>query len=208
VNEPPLAGCRKRASDREWAAQVARDRPILRVVGGPAAVGKGLATRLCMRVVLFADAPAGGREAAAAIVERITDDLVRLGHEIALVVTPGMPTSRAAGLQVRLHTLPFPWLTSAGVRALDAFHPQLVHVLTARPISMLARAYAQAHALPLVCTLHADYPGSVRHWGEIDWLLAVYRDAGAPIEADVVDEPSHRPSGVYSIAGGPLTQRL
>ena len=36
-----------------------------------------------LRIVLFADAPARGRDAAAAIVERIADDLVRLGHEIA-----------------------------------------------------------------------------------------------------------------------------
>ena len=90
------------------------------------------------------------------------------------VVAPRYPGTVNGVGELRIRSLPFPPypairlsfpLTRDIAAYLDAFAPDLVHVITEGPLGWIGRGYALRHDLPLVTSFHTDFPKYCRHYG-------------------------------------------
>ncbi len=101
------------------------------------------------------------------VLATMRDGLRRRGHEV-LILCPRYdhPTDDEAGL-LRLAATPCPgyrqvrfsWPWGRGLaRPLDAFAPDLVHLVTEGPLGCFGGAYARRRGLPVVTSFHTDFP--------------------------------------------------
>jgi glycosyltransferase involved in cell wall biosynthesis len=104
--------------------------------------------------------------------------LVARGHDVQ-VIAPRYGAEAAEDGVVRLPSLPLPGyahsrlaVPTRGVRrALDAFEPDLVHVVTEAVLGGLGRRHALRQRRPLVTSFHTDFPRyAARYAG--DWAVA------------------------------------
>lgn len=100
-------------------------------------------------------------------VVRSIDQLRARGHEV-VVLAPGNPPATYNGCQVEpIRSLPFrPWYPELSVgipcptvtRTLDAFRPDVVHVVSPVCLAAFAALRARARGLPIVASYHTDIP--------------------------------------------------
>jgi phosphatidylinositol alpha 1,6-mannosyltransferase len=124
------------------------------------------------------------------IVRRIAEALAGGGHDVA-IVAPRYPAANGPARppgpwahELRIPSLPFPpypairlsWPKSGDIaRFLDGFRPDLLHVHTEGPLGLVARGYALRRGLPLVTSLHTDFPRYARHYGAAPLAPLVWR---------------------------------
>ncbi len=140
-----------------------------------------------MRIGLVSDTYTPQVNGVTTIVRRIAEALAGGGHDVA-IVAPRYPA--ANGLpgslphELRIPSLPFPpypairlsWPKSGEIaRFLDGFRPDLLHVHTEGPLGLVARGYAVRRGLPLVTSLHTDFPRYARHYGAASLAPLVWR---------------------------------
>ena len=90
--------------------------------------------------------------------------LERLGHEVLVLAPPGAPDTSAGARVVAAGGLPFPWypehtiaLPSARLgREIDAFGPDLVHVVNPVLFGTWGAIVARRRRLPLLASFHTD----------------------------------------------------
>lgn len=90
--------------------------------------------------------------------------LERLGHEVLVLAPPGAPDSSAGARVVAASGLPFPWypehtiaLPSARLgREIDAFAPDVVHVVNPVLFGTWGAFVARRRRLPLLASFHTD----------------------------------------------------
>ncbi len=101
------------------------------------------------------------------VLATMRDGLRRRGHEV-MILCPRYerPTDDEAGL-LRLAATPCPgyaqvrlsWPWGRGLaQPLDAFDPDLVHLVTEGPLGLFGAAYARRRGLPVVTSFHTDFP--------------------------------------------------
>jgi glycosyltransferase involved in cell wall biosynthesis len=92
--------------------------------------------------------------------------LVERGHEV-LVISPDYPGTVAEPGVVRRRSVPCPGYSAVRLsapiggdvrRALAAFRPDVVHVVTEGPIGLIGRGWARRRSVPLVSSFHTDFP--------------------------------------------------
>jgi glycosyltransferase involved in cell wall biosynthesis len=109
------------------------------------------------------------------IVRRVVDVLGRAGQHAA-VVAPAYPGGQpsATDAELRVPSLGFPPYPAVRMslprprrmaRFLDAFRPDLVHVMTEGPLGLLGRRYALKRGIPLATSFHTDFPQHSRYYG-------------------------------------------
>lgn len=129
-----------------------------------------------MRIALVSDTYTPQVNGVTTVVERIVRVLRESGHDVAMVAPryPGHDPGAAAECELRIPSLPFPPYPAirlslppfrAAARFLDAFGPDLVHVVTEGPIGLAGRRYAVGRGLPLVTSFHTNFPQYARHYG-------------------------------------------
>jgi phosphatidylinositol alpha 1,6-mannosyltransferase len=101
------------------------------------------------------------------VLATMREGLRRQGHSV-LVVAPAYATAAADESDVRrLAAVPCPgyaqvrlsWPWWRGLHGdLDAFGPDLVHVVTEGPLGFYGRRYAKRRGLPLVSSFHTNFP--------------------------------------------------
>jgi glycosyltransferase involved in cell wall biosynthesis len=109
------------------------------------------------------------------VLARIVQVLRELGHD-AVVVAPRYPghDPGSPDADLRIPSAPFPPYPAIRLslpqfrtvaRFLDAFDPDLVHVVTEGPIGLTGRRYAVRRGVPLVTSYHTNFPQYARHYG-------------------------------------------
>lgn len=104
------------------------------------------------------------------------------GHEVQ-VIAPRYPTAADESQVTRVPSVEFPGYAMSRLglpwpgqvpRALDAFGPDVVHVITEGIVGSAGRRYAVRHDIPLVTSFHTDFPRyAARYLG--DWAVAPVR---------------------------------
>jgi phosphatidylinositol alpha 1,6-mannosyltransferase len=131
-----------------------------------------------VKIALLSDTYTPQVNGVTTVLTRIVQVLRDQGHEAAVVAPrypghdPGDGGSPEA--ELRIASAPFPpypairlSLPQFGTvaRFLDAFSPDLVHVVTEGPIGLTGRRYAVRRAVPLVTSYHTNFPQYARHYG-------------------------------------------
>jgi glycosyltransferase involved in cell wall biosynthesis len=109
------------------------------------------------------------------IVRRVVDLLGRSGHHVA-VVAPAYPGVQppSPGTELRIPSMGFPPYPAVRLslpqprrvaQFLDAFRPDLVHVMTEGPLGFVGRRYALQRGTPLATSFHTDFPRYCRLYG-------------------------------------------
>lgn len=110
---------------------------------------------------------------------RVVDSLTERGVEVA-VVAPGGPQQLARPETIfEVPSLPFPiqgyrFPLGLGRRTkarLEAFAPQIVHVASPDPASLMAMRFARKRGLPIVSSFHTNFPSYLKYWGRLWGLL-------------------------------------
>ena len=128
-----------------------------------------------MRIALVTDTYTPQVNGVTTIVRRIVELLGRAHHR-AVVVAPRYPAEPAGASEseLRVPSLGFPPYPAVRLslpqprrlaRFLDAFGPDLVHVMTEGPIGLVGRQYARRRGIPLVTSFHTDFPQHSRYYG-------------------------------------------
>ncbi len=128
-----------------------------------------------MRIALVTDTYMPQVNGVTTIVRRIVAVLARARHHAVVVAPeyPGEPADPAAA-ELRVPSLPFPPYQAIRLslpqprrvaRYLDAFRPDLVHVVTEGPLGLVGRRYALRHGVPLATSFHTDFPQHSRYYG-------------------------------------------
>ena len=127
-----------------------------------------------MRIAFLTDTYTPQVNGVTTIVRRIVELLGRTHHR-AVVVAPQYPAGPPPpDAELRVPSLPFPPYPAIRLsvpqpkriaRFLDAFRPELVHVVTEGPIGLVGRRYARRRGIPLVTSFHTDFPQHSRYYG-------------------------------------------
>ena len=156
-----------------------------------------------MRIALVTDTYTPQVNGVTTIVRRVVEVLGRARQHVA-VVAPEYP-ERDPGLaevELRVPSLAFPLYPAIRLSLpqarrvahfLDAYRPDLVHVMTEGPLGALGRRYALRRRLPLVTSFHTDFPRYTRSyrvgalepviWRWLLWFHAPARFVHTPGEA-------------------------
>jgi phosphatidylinositol alpha 1,6-mannosyltransferase len=105
--------------------------------------------------------------------------LERAGHEFR-VYSPFVPDTGVSwhGRVRRVRSMAFPAYPDYRVslpggravgRDLDAFEPDIIHVVSPTPMALWAQAQARRRGLPVVATFHTHFVAYARHYG-VSWL--------------------------------------
>ncbi|MCG3208499.1 MAG: GDP-mannose-dependent alpha-mannosyltransferase [Anaerolineae bacterium] len=103
----------------------------------------------------------------------LLDYLARRGHQSILFAPQGGPMRYAKTPVIGLPGLPFPLypelkLVSPHInvsRMLNAFQPDLIHVVNPFSLGIIGLKHAKTLGIPLVASYHTDIPGFVSRWG-------------------------------------------
>lgn len=134
-------------------------------------------------------------------------ELLARGHEVELLVPDQFFTLPMPGYrEIRLALAPRPGIR----RTLDAFAPDVVHIVTEGPIGWAARRWSISRAVPFTTAFHTRFPdyAAVRTGLSPDWFWPLMRRFHAPSRAifastrRLIDELDGR-----GIAGGRLWSR-
>lgn len=132
-----------------------------------------------MRITLITDTYLPEVNGVTTVLAKMRQGLLARGHAVQ-VIAPGYdrPGPDDEGV-VRRWSVPFPPYPAMRLslpvggdvgRALDGFHPDLVHVATEGPLGTLGRRAALGRGLPLVTSFHTDFPRyAARYLG--DWAV-------------------------------------
>jgi len=116
-------------------------------------------------------------------------ELHRRGHEVELI-TPGrfMTVPMPGYAQIRVALSP----RFSARRMLDAFQPDIVHIVTEGPIGWSARGWCRARAVPFTTAFHTRFPEylSVRTGISAERFWPVMRRFHGPARAVMVATPS------------------
>lgn len=117
------------------------------------------------------------------VLSRMREGLRERGHTVLVVAPRYRDAPRDEEGVLRRASMPCPgypssrlsWPLSRRVpAALDAFEPDLVHVVTEGPIGSIGRRWALARQVPLVTSFHTDFPRyAARYLGR--WAVAPVR---------------------------------
>jgi len=147
-----------------------------------------------VRIALVTDTCTPQINGVTTIVRRVVEVLGR-AREHAAVVAPEYPgrLPSLAEAELRVPSLAFPLYPAIRLslpqarrvaRFLDAFRPDLVHVMTEGPLGLQGRRYALRRGVPLVTSFHTDFPRYSRSYGvgRLEpaiwrWLLWFHRPA-------------------------------
>jgi phosphatidylinositol alpha 1,6-mannosyltransferase len=104
---------------------------------------------------------------------RLLDHLERNGDTCIIVAPSGSVPHYGNASVLCVPSLPapiypelklaFPWYNLD--KELDAFQPDLVHVLNPFTLGLVGLRYARQRSLPLVASYHTDIPGFAQRWG-------------------------------------------
>ncbi len=128
-----------------------------------------------MRIALVTDTYTPQVNGVTTIVRRVVEMLGR-ARQHAVVVAPEYPEGQpgAAAGELRVSSVAFPPYPALRLSLpqprrvahfLDAFHPDLVHVMTEGPLGVVGRRYALRRGTPLVTSYHTDFPQHSRYYG-------------------------------------------
>ena len=128
-----------------------------------------------MRIALVTDTYTPQVNGVTTIVRRVVEVLDRTRQHVA-VVAPEYPVSQpgTADVELRVPSVAFPLYPAIRLSLpqprrvalfLDAFRPDLVHVMTEGPLGLVGRQYAHRRRLPLVTSYHTDFPQHSRCYG-------------------------------------------
>ena len=128
-----------------------------------------------MRIALVTDTYTPQVNGVTTIVRRVVEVLGRARHD-AVVVAPEYPDSQpgTVDVELRVPSVAFPPYPAIRLSLpqprrvallLDAFRPDLVHVMTEGPLGLVGRRYAVRRAVPLVTSYHTDFPQYARSYG-------------------------------------------
>ena len=128
-----------------------------------------------MRIALVTDTYTPQVNGVTTIVRRVVEVLGRARQD-AVVVAPEYPVSQpgTAEVELRVPSVAFPPYPALRLslpqprrvaQFLDAFRPDLVHVMTEGPLGLVGRQYALRRGLPLVTSYHTDFPRYCRSYG-------------------------------------------
>ena len=128
-----------------------------------------------MRIALVTDTYTPQVNGVTTIIRRVVEVLSRARH-YGVVVAPAYPNGPPDGVEaeLRVPSLPFPPYPALRLSLprprrlahfLDAFKPELVHVMTEGPVGLLGRHYALRRGIPLVTSFHTDFPQHSRYYG-------------------------------------------
>ncbi len=128
-----------------------------------------------MRIALVSDTYTPQVNGVTTIVRRVVEVLGRARQDV-VVVAPEYPVSQpgTAEVELRVPSVAFPPYPALRLSLpqprrvalfLDAFRPDLVHVMTEGPLGLVGRRYALRRGLPLVTSYHTDFPQHSRHYG-------------------------------------------
>lgn len=125
-----------------------------------------------MRIALFTETFLPKIDGVVTRIVRTLDHLSGLGHEV-LIFAPHHPPPQYAGFRVvRVPGVPFkPWYPELVLgmprprlgRELDAFEPDVVHVVNPVILGMWGTAIAKQRNLPLLASFHTDITQYARH---------------------------------------------
>ncbi len=138
-----------------------------------------------MRIALVTDTYTPQVNGVTTIVRRIVEVLGR-ARQHAAVVAPEYPGHNPglAEAELRVPSLALPLYPAIRLSLpqsrrvahfLDAFRPDLVHVMTEGPLGVQARRYALRRRVPLVTSFHTDFPRYCRSYGVGFLELVVWR---------------------------------
>ncbi len=148
-----------------------------------------------MRIALVTDTYTPQVNGVTTIVRRVVEVLGRARQDV-VVVAPEYPVSQpgTADVELRVPSVAFPLYPALRLSLpqprrvalfLDAFRPDLVHVMTEGPVGLIGRQYALRRGLPLVTSYHTDFPQHSRYYGLgtleaaiWHWLIWFHRPAG------------------------------
>ena len=128
-----------------------------------------------MRIALVTDTYTPQVNGVTTIVRRVVEVLGRARQQVVVVAPeyPGGPPE-SPDTELRVPSVAFPPYRAIRLslpqprrvaRFLDAFRPDLVHVMTEGPVGVLGRRYALRRGIPLVTSFHTDFPRYSRHYG-------------------------------------------
>ncbi len=128
-----------------------------------------------MRIALVTDTYTPQVNGVTTIVRRVVEVLGRARMD-AVVVAPEYPGLQpgSADAELRVPSVAFPPYPAIRLSLpqprrvahfLDAFRPDLVHVMTEGPLGLVGRRYALHRRLPLVTSYHTDFPQHSRAYG-------------------------------------------
>jgi glycosyltransferase involved in cell wall biosynthesis len=128
-----------------------------------------------MRIALVSDTYTPQVNGVSTVLRRMVETLGLAGHEV-VVVAPEYPDSQPGNevSELRIPSVGFPPYpairlslpaTDRIARFLDAFAPDLVHVVTEGPLGFVGRRYVLARRLPLVTSYHTHFPRYCRDYG-------------------------------------------
>ena len=128
-----------------------------------------------MRIAFVTDTYTPQVNGVTTIVRRVVEVLGRARQHVA-VVAPEYPGSQpgSAEAELRVPSLAFPPYPALRLSLpqprrvahfLDAFRPDLVHVMTEGPLGLVGRRYALRRGIPLVTSYHTDFPQHSRYYG-------------------------------------------
>ena len=128
-----------------------------------------------MRIALVTDTYTPQVNGVTTIVRRVVEVLGRARQDV-VVVAPEYPVSQpgTADVELRVPSVAFPLYPALRLSLpqprrvalfLDAFHPDLVHVMTEGPLGLVGRQYALRCGLPLVTSYHTDFPQHSHYYG-------------------------------------------
>ena len=132
-----------------------------------------------MRIALVTDTYLPEINGVTTVLARMRRGLLERGHEV-LVVAPDYPEAGPdePGI-VRRPSMPCPGYANVRLSwpglhevtgGLDAFGPELVHVITEGPLGSTGRRWARRHGTPFVTSFHTDFPRyAARYLG--DWAV-------------------------------------
>ena len=119
-------------------------------------------------------------------------ELEAMGHEVAMVTPEGV---RTVGLptypDIRLSLRPGKRVR----RALDAFRPEAVHIVTEGPLGLAARRYCRRRGLPFTTSFHTRFPEYVQlrlPFVPLEWGYAFLRWFHGPAARTMVTNDTMR----------------
>jgi phosphatidylinositol alpha 1,6-mannosyltransferase len=127
----------------------------------------------CVRIALVTDTYTPQVNGVTTVTRRMVHALAERRVAVA-VVAPRYPDASAGVDELRIRSVPFPPYPAIRLSVplvhevrsfLDAFAPDLVHVVTEGPLGWIGRGFALKRRLPLVTSFHTDFPRYCRHYG-------------------------------------------
>lgn len=126
-----------------------------------------------MRVALFSETFLPKVDGIANTLCRLLEHLQRVGVESLLFAPAGAPESYAATRVVGLRGLSFPLYPELTLvpptvdvsDEIEAFDPDVVHVLNPIALGLAGIRHAQTLGRPVVASYHTDLPGFAQRWG-------------------------------------------